>query len=134
MSYRIETKSPALDWYAIHRGIESAEVAQYMLGDIADRYDADGDCEVLSREAREIVVREGGDTLRYRVTGHPDSDEYRGIAITYFEGKYPECQFDLGEHTAYGQFQREGDEVTHLLESAPDQQSFDAIAKALDAE
>lgn len=69
MTFYIQKKTPASNWYTIHRNLE-LDTAKWMLADIGANYDADSDRSddsSLSEDGTFLSAYEGGDLHEFRI-------------------------------------------------------------------
>ncbi len=70
MQYLIQKKTPATNFYTIHKNISELETAKNMLVEFAQNYDADserGGDSSISEDGLNMTVYECGDFHKFRI-------------------------------------------------------------------
>ncbi len=70
MTYRIEQRTPNLNWFIIHNNIDDLELAKYILKDILNNYNNDPECEEkgwINGNGFHMIAFHGSDEHEFRI-------------------------------------------------------------------
>jgi hypothetical protein len=78
MTYRIEKKTPNLNWFTIHNNIDDLELSKDILKDILNNYNNDPECKEkgwINGNGFHMVAYDGSDLHEFRIIEFNIEDE-----------------------------------------------------------